>query len=41
MLMGGREAVPLTGVSPFFIQAVIATEDHRFWGHHGIDRCGS
>ena len=37
MLIGGREAVPLTGVSPFFIQAVIATEDHRFWGHHGID----
>jgi penicillin-binding protein 1A len=37
MLIGGRQAVPLSGVSPFFIQAVIATEDHRFWKHHGID----
>jgi penicillin-binding protein 1A len=37
MVIGGREAVPLNRVSPFFIQAVIATEDHRFWGHHGID----
>jgi penicillin-binding protein 1A len=27
----------LNRVSPFFIQAVIATEDHRFWEHHGID----
>jgi penicillin-binding protein 1A len=38
MLIGGREAVPLSRVSPAFIQAVIATEDHRFWQHHGIDR---
>jgi penicillin-binding protein 1A len=37
MIIGGREAIPLNRVSPFFIQAVIATEDHRFWGHHGID----
>jgi penicillin-binding protein 1A len=37
MLIGGREAVPLNRVSPFFIQAVIATEDHRFWEHRGID----
>jgi len=37
MIIGGRETVPLNRVSPFFIQAVIATEDHRFWGHHGID----
>jgi 1A family penicillin-binding protein len=38
MLIGGREAVPLNRVSPAFIQAVIATEDHRFWEHHGIDK---
>ena len=38
MLIGGREAVPLNRVSPFFIQAVIATEDHRFWDHRGIDK---
>jgi len=37
MIIGGRETVPLNRVSPFFIQAVIATEDHRFWGHHGVD----
>jgi penicillin-binding protein 1A len=37
MLIGGREAVPLNRVSPFFIQAVTATEDHRFWDHRGID----
>jgi 1A family penicillin-binding protein len=37
MLIGGREAVPLNRVSPFFIQAVVATEDHRFWDHRGID----
>jgi penicillin-binding protein 1A len=37
MLIGGREAVPLNRVSPFFIQAVTATEDHRFWDHRGLD----
>ena len=38
MLIGGREAVPLNRVSPLFIQAVIATEDHRFWDHRGVDK---
>ncbi len=38
MILGGREAVPLSRVSPDFIQAVIATEDHRFWDHHGLDK---
>jgi len=38
MILGGREAVPLSRVSPFFIQAVLATEDHRFWEHHGVDK---
>lgn len=38
MLLGGREAVPLSRVAPSFIQAVIATEDHRFWTHHGVDK---
>jgi 1A family penicillin-binding protein len=38
MLIGGREAVPLNRISPFFIKAVIATEDHRFWEHHGVDK---
>ncbi len=38
MIIGGREAIPLSRVSPLFIKAVVATEDHRFWEHHGIDK---
>ena len=38
MVVGGREAVPLNRVSKYFIEAVIATEDHRFYDHHGIDK---
>jgi len=38
MVIGGREAIPIKRVSQDFINAVIATEDHRFWGHHGIDK---
>ena len=38
MILGGREAIPLKRVSPYFIQAVLATEDHRFWEHHGLDK---
>ena len=32
-----RQWVPLAKVSPTVVQALIATEDHRFWQHHGID----
>ena len=38
MVIGGRESVPLSRVSQHFIQAVVATEDHRFWEHHGVDK---
>lgn len=38
MILGGRETVPLNRVSHHFLNAVIATEDHRFWNHHGIDK---
>ncbi len=38
MILGGREAVPLSRVSHHFLNAVVATEDHRFWDHHGIDK---
>ncbi|MFZ7125991.1 MAG: transglycosylase domain-containing protein [Desulfobacterales bacterium] len=38
MVLGGREAVPLSQVSRDFINAVVATEDHRFWNHHGVDK---
>lgn len=32
-----REWVPLSQVSPHVINALLATEDHRFYQHHGID----
>ncbi|WBY01789.1 transglycosylase domain-containing protein [Ramlibacter tataouinensis] len=32
-----REWVPLARVAPAAVQALIATEDHRFHQHHGID----
>jgi penicillin-binding protein 1A len=38
MVIGGREAIPLNRISSYFIQAVISTEDHRFWEHHGVDK---
>ena len=38
MVIGGREAIPLSKVSTHFIQAVLSTEDHRFWEHHGVDK---
>jgi penicillin-binding protein 1A len=38
MLMGGREAIPLSRVSPHFIRAILATEDYRFPHHHGVDK---
>ena len=38
MLMGGREAIPLSRVSSHFIRAILATEDHRFPDHHGVDK---
>jgi penicillin-binding protein 1A len=38
MVIGGREAIPINRVATDFINAVIATEDHRFWGHHGLDK---
>src|SRR4051812_44972268 len=32
-----REWVPLDKISPAVIDALIATEDRRFYEHHGID----
>ena len=32
-----REWVKLADISPNVIEALIATEDHRFFEHHGID----
>ena len=38
LTIGGREAVALEDVSYAFIQAILATEDHRFWDHRGINK---
>jgi len=32
-----REWVPLSRISPHTVQALIATEDHRFYQHNGVD----
>jgi penicillin-binding protein 1A len=32
-----REWVELNRVSPYVVKALIATEDHRFYQHHGVD----
>jgi len=37
---GRRTLVPLSGMSPYFIQATIATEDANFYEHPGVDPVG-
>lgn len=32
-----REWVPLAEISPHMVDALISTEDHRFYEHHGLD----
>ena len=38
LTIGGRETVALDDVSYAFIQAILATEDHRFWEHRGVNK---
>ena len=38
LTIGGRETVALEAVSYAFIQAILATEDHRFFEHRGINK---
>ena len=38
LTIGGRETVALDDVSYPFIQAILATEDHRFWEHRGVNK---
>ncbi|MDL2274666.1 PBP1A family penicillin-binding protein [Desulfosarcina sp. OttesenSCG-928-G10] len=38
LTIGGRETVALDDVAPTFVQAILATEDHRFFEHHGINK---
>ncbi len=36
----GGTYVRLDGIDPRLQEAIVATEDERFWGHHGIDTLG-
>ena len=36
--LGGREPVPVSRISPHFINAVLAVEDHMFQEHHGVNK---
>lgn len=36
--IGGRDYTPINQVSHHLIQAILATEDHRFREHHGINK---
>jgi 1A family penicillin-binding protein len=36
--IGGREYVPLEQISLPLVQAILATEDHLFWDHHGVNK---
>lgn len=36
--LGERKTIPLNMVSRDFINAILATEDHRFFEHHGINK---
>ncbi len=38
MTMGERKTIPLSMVSQDFVNAIVATEDHRFFDHHGINK---
>jgi len=37
-VLADREVVPLSEISPVFIQAVLALEDHSFYRHHGFSK---
>jgi len=36
--IGGHDYVPLDQVSIVFLEAILATEDHLFWEHHGVNK---
>ena len=35
-----RKYVPLSEISPNMLKAIVATEDSRFYDHHGVDTRG-
>lgn len=39
-VLGQRHPVPLSEISPRFTEAMIATEDSRFYSHRGVDHIG-
>ncbi|MDZ7371467.1 MAG: PBP1A family penicillin-binding protein [candidate division KSB1 bacterium] len=39
-IMANRQIVPLSQISPYMIQAVLALEDRDFYRHHGISKTG-
>ena len=39
-VLGQRHPVPLNEISPWFTEAMIATEDSRFYSHSGVDHIG-
>lgn len=34
---GTKSYVPLAGIPPHVVRAMVVTEDGRFWGHHGVN----
>jgi len=36
--LGERKTIPLNMVSQEFVNAILATEDHRFFEHHGVNK---
>ncbi len=36
-----REYIPYEKISPYFVNALVATEDQRFWTNPGVDRKGT
>ena len=37
-VLGGRQLMPLSRISPYFQNAIIAAEDKNFWKHDGLDK---
>ena len=40
LYLENREVVPLSQISPYLVNAVVAVEDERFYEHNGVDPIG-
>jgi membrane peptidoglycan carboxypeptidase len=40
LFLQDRQPVPMTDIPTYLVQALIATEDRRFYSHHGVDMRG-